>query len=254
MKTLAFVNQKGGQAKSTTAFHVGEAAAKEGKRVLYVDNDLQGSLSLLLPSTGGAPGLLSSGLYDAEPSELMPEFLDASRAIIRCDKTHNFVGDDVVKFPARHLRRLASHFDVCIIDTPGSLGARVNASLIAADAVLCPVSVGLLEMAGLADLWDFIRQVKSKGLNGKLRMMGMLPSKVNSKSPEEAEGLDSLRQQFGTAIFPHVLYERAAVKQAITKRRPVWVSTRGAGHLKAAKEWKAACNDILINLGVLRDE
>lgn len=258
MKTLAAINQKGGQAKTTTVFHIGEAAVKAGLRVLYVDNDRQGSLSLLLPSTGSEPGMVSSDLYSKDAVNVIPEQLDSHRSIIRCDKTHDYtVADTMTKLPAMHLRRLAKNFDICLIDTPGSLeGAsesRVKASLIAADAVICPVSVGLLEMAGLADLWKFIGNVK-KIDNTKLRMMGILPSKVNSKSPEEAQGLQTLRDQFGKVIFPHILHERASVKQSIAKRKPVWVGTRGAGHAKAAAEWKAACHDILINLGVVRND
>lgn len=253
MKTLAVVNQKGGQAKTTSVFHIGEWAVKNKKRVLYVSLDPQRSLDLLLPSTGGEPGLLSSDLFKSESSKLQPEILDEYRSIIRADKMHYADLDKAILNPAKHLRAFAKDFDLCVIDTPGSLGARVNAALVAADAVLCPVSVGLLEMAGLADLWAFIDAVRKQKLNARLRVMGMLPSKVNSKSPEEKEGLEILRKQFGAAIFPHVLAERAAVKQSITKRRPVWVSTRGAGHLKAAAEWKAACQAILLNLGVLHN-
>lgn len=251
MKTMAVVNQKGGQAKSTTTFHLAAEAVAQKKRTLVFDNDVQGSLSLLIAATpGNEPGLLSSALYSDEASALKPEVINEYLSIIRVDKAHKEIADGAMRNPAKHLKHFAKDFDVCFIDTPGALNSRVISSLIAADVVVCPVSVGLLEMAGLADLWAFIKAVKTKGYNAKLRVMGMLPSKVNPKSPEEQEGLDVLRQQFGSAILPHVLYERAAVKQAITKRRPVWVGTKGAGHLKAAQEWKAACGYILKNLGV----
>jgi len=252
---MATVNQKGGQSKTVTTYHVGEAARVEKKRLLLVDDDKQGSLSLLHPRVAGAaPGLLSKHLYETElPSNLQPEVLDDTTAIIRADGEWDGATPENRKNFADNLRKLVEvhGYELVLIDTPGALNERVAAALIAATVVICPVSVGLLEMAGLAKLWGYINAIKTKGLNTKLRVMGMLPSKVNPKSPEEAEGLDFLRNQYGNAILPHVLYERASVKQSIARRKPVWIGTKGAGHLTAAREWKVACNFILKNLGVI---
>jgi chromosome partitioning protein len=253
MKTLAVANQKGGVGKSTLTVHLAYAAAEAGLRVLLVDMDKQGSLSLSFPALNGAvPGLQASSLYDTEPNGTAPEYIGEHVAIIRADERLALLDgaeDNFIKRPAQHLRRFADDFDLCLIDTPGLIGMKLYAALAAADAVICPVSVGLFESAGLAELWKFIKAVKTKGYNPRLRLMGMIPSKVNTRSPEEREGLLALRAQFGPAILPEMLAERAAVKQAISRRRPVWVNTKGAGHLTAAKEWKAACKSILVNLG-----
>lgn len=252
MKTLAIVNPKGGVGKSTLTVHLAYAAAEAGLRVLLVDKDKQGSLSLSFPPLDGvSPGLLASSLFDAMSVE-GPEYIGEKVAIIRADERLALLdgaADSFIKVPAQNLRRFADEFDICLIDTPGIIGMKLYAALAAADSVICPVSVGLFENAGLAELWKFIKAVKTKGYNPRLRLMGMIPSKVNLKSPEERQALAALREQFGDAIFPEVLAERAAVKQAISRRRPVWVNTRGAGHLTAAKEWKAACKSILVKLG-----
>jgi chromosome partitioning protein len=256
MKTLAVANQKGGVGKSTLTVHLAYAAAEAGLRVLLVDMDKQGSLSISFPPTNGAAsGLMASSLYDAAPISAAPEYIRDNVAIIRADERLALLDgaeDKYIKLPGIHLRKFADQFDVCLIDTPGLIGMKLYAALAAADAVICPVSVGLFESAGLAELWKFIKAVKTKGYNPRLRLMGMIPSKVNTKSPEEREGLVALRAQFGAAIFPEMLAERAAVKQAISRRRPVWVGTKGAGHLVAAKEWKAACKSILVNLGSIK--
>lgn len=63
------------------------------------------------------------------------------------------------------------------------------------------------------------------------------------------KGLESLRAQYGPAILPEVLPERAPVRKAIALRRPVWVATKGDGHLGAAQEWRAACESILGRMG-----
>lgn len=252
MKTLAVANQKS-VGKSTIAFHLAHAGAEAGLRVLIVTFDAQGSLELVFPAIdGAAPGLLASALFEeAEPSTPL-EYLNERVAIIRADQTMfalDTAPESFIRRPKMHLRRFAADFDLCIIDTPGRICMPLNAALTAADVVLCPVSMGLFEIAALADLWKFIQAVRKKGYNPQLRLMGILPNKINTKSKEELQGLADLRQQFGTAIMPEMLTERAAVKQATSRRRPVWFGTKGAGHRAAGVEWKSVCNSILVNLG-----
>ena len=85
----------------------------------------------------------------------------------------------------------------------------------------------------------------NQGLNPKLRQVGILPMKTNSRSSTANQALTSFRQNYAAFILAEGLPEREAVRQAIATRRPVWQGTKGAGHLKAAHEWKAACAAIL---------
>lgn len=257
MKKLAVVNQKGGVGKSTLCTFITYAANELGKRVLLVDFDRQGSLSTSFPSTGEHAGAsTTASLLFAENAAIVPEALGPGLAILRADDTLSMlsgVNQEGVKRPARYLRGLSADYDLCIIDTPGVLGVNppmTIAALSAADAVVCPFGVGLYESKALSDLWEYLRGVKTKGLNPGLRLMGLLPSKVHTTSREEMGALADLRAQFGKAILPLVLGERASVKQAIAKRKPIWRGTRGAGHLKAAQEWKTATSYILSDLGV----
>lgn len=260
MRTLAVVNQKGGVGKTTLAVHLGYAAVEAGLRVLLVDLDTQSSLSLSFPTIDGAePGLLASSLYSADGvTHQEPEILGEKLAIIRADDKLALLNgsvEGVAKRPARSLRRFADQYDLCLIDTPGGLGFNppmTVSALVAADAVVCPVSIGLYEGKALADLWTYLKQIKTPAYNPTLRLMGLLPSKVNTKSPEERHALENLRAKMGPVILPGMLAERTAVKQAIMRRRPVWKNTRGAGHLSAAKEWRAVCNHILGMLGEVK--
>lgn len=259
MKILAIVNQKGSAGKSTTAVHIAYCARENGKRVLLVDLDGQGSLSTSFPTTGQHEGEASSAsALFADGAVIVPEVLEDGLAILRSDEGLSMLSGasrEGIKRPARYLRELASQYDVCIMDTPGVLGFNppmTIGALVAADAVVCPFGVGLYEAKAMADLWEYLKGVKAQGYNPRLRLMGLLPSRVQTTSKEELEALANLRAQLKTMILPLMLGERAAVKQAIGKRKPVWRGTRGAGHAKAAKEWREATTYILTNLGVLK--
>ncbi len=250
MKILSIANQKGGVGKSTLTVHLAYAAMERGMRVLLVDMDKQGSLSLTFPASDkSAKGLLASALYGGgETEHLGPEALSEKLAIIRADNgllSIDKAENAVIRNPASALRRFHSEYDICLIDTPPLLGVRLMASLAASDFVVTPVSVGLYELAGVADLLQTIHVVRTQGFNPKLRHVGILPMKTNTRSIDEFKALDALRQRYGAAILQEMLPERAPVRRAIAKRKPVWVNTRGEGHLKAASEWRAACESIL---------
>lgn len=249
MKILSVANQKGGVGKSTLAVHLAYAGLEAGLRVLLVDMDKQGSLSLTFTAEEGAePGIVASQLFSVAPVDAKPEILSEKLSIIRADAallTIDKADNTAIRRPSSALRRFSSNFDLCIIDTPPLLGIRLMASLAASDAVVTPVSVGLYELAGVADLMQTIHVVKTQGFNPRLRHIGILPMKTNSRSAEEIEGLKQLRQRYGAIILPESLPERAPVRKAIALRRPVWTATKGAGHFLAGKEWRAACASIL---------
>lgn len=252
MKILAIANQKGGVGKSTLTVHLAYAAVEAGLRVLIVDMDKQGSLSLTFPALPGTlPGLFASSLYDATPQAGQPQPVSDRLAIIRADNALLAIDkaeNNVIRRPGQALRKFSEDFDLCLIDTPPLLGVRLMASLSAADFVVTPVSVGLYELAGVADLMQTIHAVRTQGFNPRLKHIGILPTKINNRSAEERAGLAELRKNYASAIFAESLPERAPVRKAIAQRRPVWVGTRGEGHLTAAKEWRAACDAILSKL------
>jgi chromosome partitioning protein len=252
---IAVVNQKGGAGKTTVSGHLVHAARRGGKKALAVDMDKQASFSLaILPADNSIRGLHASDLFDGTPS-VSPERVADDLSIIRSDKLElaRRVASDraTTEAAARNLRSAAEGFDVCIIDTAGSLGedATLYAALMAADYIVCPFQVGLSELAALQDLWVHIEGVR-RNVNPRLKVLGLLPCKINTRSTEEGEFLAMLRRTYGKFILPHILAERAAVKQAVARRVPVWQGTKGDGHRKAGHEWLSACEAILKSAGV----
>lgn len=243
MKTLVVANEKGGVGKSTLTAHLAYAALGAHMRVLLVDMDRQGSLGLSFPPQYAAGTLTASKLYGESIEGLTPEKVTDHLDIARAD-AHlldvDLHGVTVVGNPKKALDTLASDYDVCLIDTPPTLGPRLIASLVAADFVVTPVSMGLYEIAGVNELISTI-QATRKRFNRKLRYLGILPMKTNTRSKAETAQLQALKLQVGDAMLPTHLPERAAVRNAVLAGIPVWEQVRGETHGKAANEWRAAC-------------
>lgn len=261
MKIGAVANPKGGIGKSAVSVHIAHEAVEQGQRTLRVDFDKQGSMSLAHPHGPDHDVtkryMKASDLFYApgQSAGAELEYFAPGQAIIRADfdglSKLEGAPEEYVKRPARFLRQFADKFDVVVIDTPGVIGTPLKAALTAADAVVCPLTLGLYDTAGLAHLWQLIKTIKRGGYNPKLRMIGMLPSRVNTRDKMVMAELEALRKHptFGTAILPFVLAERVPVARAISLRLPVWRGARTPSHRAAGQEWKAACGHVLMSLG-----
>lgn len=245
MKILAVANQKGGVGKTTLSLHIAQYAARQGLRVLMVDLDNQGSLSLYFNAKSG----LEASLLFTSNAELSAPFsisdklsiIRANDNLLAVDKADNAI----IHNPKNAIKQFENDFDLCVIDTAGVLGVRMTAALAMANYVVTPVSVGLFELDAVSGLVKAIQQVKTSGINPRLKHIGILPMKTNARSKDEMSGLESLRGRYGKAIMAHMLVERAAVKKSVAARLPVWERVRGVSHRKAANEWLGACDAII---------
>ena len=243
MKTLVIANQKGGVGKTVLASHLIYAGCERGLRVLAVDFDQQGSLSLIFAP--GLKGMTSADLFDLKTKQ-KPTVINKHLSLIRSDPGLLSVAradDAVIKRPRAVLKSLAGEFDLCVIDTPPSIGLALTAALAAADHVVTPLSIGPLELDGFGKLMETLRNVKAH-YNPTLMHLGILPNKVNPRSAVQMEGIDALQEAFGEALMEG-LPSRTAVDFAVATGEPVWKSIRGGSHAAVAKEWRAACGLIL---------
>ena len=251
MQTLTIANQKGGVGKSTLAVHLAWLALEQGRSVLMVDLDGQANSSRTFAES--FTGLTASQLFTVEPGALTqaPQPISERLTLISADLAINDVeGLDLasIERPAAHLRGLALPSEtLCIIDTPPNLGRRLLAALLAANAVVSPLTLNGYSIQGITDLQKTIQMVRSR-FNPGLKNLGLLANMVNSRSATHGQMLTELRSALGDKLLPFTLGHRVAIADAIDRGRPVWHSTKGESALRAAQEMRAVCTAILEKL------
>jgi chromosome partitioning protein len=251
MQILAIANQKGGVGKSTLAVHLAWLALEQARPVLLVDLDGQANSSRTFAET--FTGLLASKLFTEEPGALTetPQGITDRLSLIPADVEINDVeGLDLgtIERPAAHLRALPlAPKTLVIVDTPPTLGRRLIAALIAADAVVSPLALNGYSIQGITDLQKTIQMVRAR-FNPRLKNLGLLANMVNSRSTTHGQMLAELREALGDKLLPFTLGHRVAISDAIDSGRPVWHRIRGESALRAAQEMRSVCTAILEKL------
>jgi chromosome partitioning protein len=212
-RKIVVANQKGGVGKTTTVANLGVALAAMGKRVLLVDLDPQAALTATF---GIDPYNLSRSVY----SVLINRNMSLARILRPAGETTMAIAPASVDLAsadlqlvneegrAFRLRESFEHsripFDFVLMDTPPSLGLLTLNGLVAADEVLVPVQCHYLAMRGVRALMETVWRVKRK-LNPGLRLLGLLPTMYEPRSPHAREVLKEMRQVFTSKVFDVVI-------------------------------------------------
>lgn len=241
MKTYVITNQKGGVGKSTVAVHKAFYRAQKGERVLFIDTDGQANSSTTLEGRATV-GYDAFDIFKGE-AEINLTCEKGEIVLLRGTPELNEVerfNNDVVVHMRDLSKALADKFDVCVIDTPPTLGLRLISSLVAADYALTPLDLGGYSKQGVRQMLQVIEQVRGNpNLNPELRFLGLLINKVNSNSPGQKETMAEMFKQFGGHIIKQPLVNRTSVQEAVDASMPVWEMKKTSARI-AGKEWKQA--------------
>jgi len=209
---IAMVNQKGGTAKTTTVENLGIGLAREGKKVLLVDTDPQGSLTISLGYP--RPDELEITLFDLLNKTINEDSVSAGEGIL-----HQAEGIDLIpanislaglevalvntmnreRILKQFLEPVKGNYDYVLLDCMPSLGMLTVNALAAADAALVPVQANYLSAKGLEQLLQTINKVKRQ-INPKLRIEGILLTMVDGRTNFGREISSLIRDTYGGHI------------------------------------------------------
>jgi chromosome partitioning protein len=255
-RVVAVCNQKGGVGKTTTTINLGAALAQFGRRVLLVDFDPQGALSVGL---GIQPHELDLTVYNllmergtsasevvvktsVAGMELLPSNIDLSGAEVQL--VHE-VGREFVLGGV--LEPLLPEYDVVLIDCQPSLGLLTVNALACADGIIVPLECEYFAMRGVALLTETIDKV-SRRINPRLAMDGLLATMYDSRTLHSREVLTRVVDRFGDEVFHTVISRTVRFPDATVAGEPITsfdpASTGASSYRELAKEvlqrWRRA--------------
>jgi chromosome partitioning protein len=228
-RVVAVCNQKGGVGKTTTTINLGAALAECGRRVLLVDFDPQGALSVGL---GIQPHELEATVYNllmergANPADvvlktnlsgmdLLPSNIDLSGAEVQL--VHE-VGREFVLGGV--LEPLLPDYDIVLIDCQPSLGLLTVNALACARGVVVPLECEYFAMRGVALLTETIDKVSAR-INPTLVMDGLLATMYDSRTLHSREVLTRVLDRFGDTVFHTVISRTVRFPDATVAGEPI---------------------------------
>ena len=249
-RIVAVCNQKGGVGKTTTTINLGAALAEQGRRVLLVDFDPQGALSVGL---GIEPHELDATVYNllmerrlmahdviiktrVDGMDLMPSNIDLSGAEVQL--VHE-VGREFVL--GRVLQPVIGDYDIILIDCQPSLGLLTVNALACADGVLVPLECEYFALRGVALLMETIEKVSSR-LSPKLAIDGLLATMYDSRTLHTREVLSGVVQGFGDLVFHTVISRTVRFPDATVAGEPI---TRFDPACNGASSYRELAKEVL---------
>jgi chromosome partitioning protein len=204
-KVIAFANQKGGVAKTTTTLNLAAAFVEEGHRVLCVDMDPQGNLTM---SQGIDPDSLERSMFDVLVYDLPIREVVRSREVDVACASIDLAGAEIAMSTKigrersldKALKGILDDYDFICIDTPPSLGLLTINALTAADKVIVPVQCEYLSMRGLIQLQNTLSMIQ-ENLNPDVDIAGILPTMVDTRTLHAKEAIEILEENFGDRVF-----------------------------------------------------
>ena len=204
-QVIAFANQKGGVAKTTTTLNLAVAFAEQGFKVLAVDLDPQSNLTM---SQGMDPDSLERSMFDVLvrglPIDEVIRNVEVDIAVSSIDLAGAELALSSMIGRERALQKallpVRSRYDYILIDTPPSLGLLTINALTASDAVIVPVQCEYLSLRGLVQLESTLSMIR-ENLNPIVEIRGILATMYDGRTLHSREAIEMLRENFGDLVF-----------------------------------------------------
>jgi chromosome partitioning protein len=228
-RVISMCNQKGGVGKTTTTINLGASLAEFGRKVLLVDFDPQGSLSVGL---GLNPHEMDLTIYNLlmdrettldevvvpsgiEGMDLLPSNIDLSAAEVQL--VHEVAREQTLQ---RVLAPALEHYDVILIDCQPSLGLLTVNALTASDGVIVPLECEYFALRGVALLKTTIDKVRER-LNPKLEIDGVLGTMFDGRTLHSREVMERLVSAWGDKVFHTVIRRTVKFSDATVAGEPI---------------------------------
>jgi chromosome partitioning protein len=212
-KVISFANQKGGVAKTTSTLNLAVAFADSGHRVLCVDLDPQGNLTM---SQGIDPDKVDKSMFDVLVHHIPIQEAIQHKEIDIAVASIDLAGAEIAmstqigreRSLEKALSAVITDYDFVCIDTPPSLGLLTVNALTASDKVIVPVQCEYLSMRGLLQLQNTLEMIR-ENLNPRVQIEGILPTMLDSRTVHAKEAVAILEENFGDLVF------KSRIKKAI---------------------------------------
>src|ERR687885_315146 len=204
-QVLALANQKGGVAKTTTTLNLGVAFAEEGHRVLCIDLDPQGNLTM---SQGLNPDTIERSMFDVLVHRLPMDQVIEQREVDIAVSSIDLAGAELAlssqigreRALEKALAPVIDRYEYVLIDTPPSLGLLTINAFVAATGVIVPVQTEYLSLRGLVQLENTLGVVR-ENLNPNVDIVGILPTMYDKRVTHSREADEILRENFGDLVY-----------------------------------------------------
>jgi chromosome partitioning protein len=245
-QVIAFANQKGGVAKTTSTLNLGVALAERGKRVLAVDLDPQSNLTM---SQGLDPEDLERSMFDVLVHKVPIEEIIVSCEIDLAVSSIDLAGAELAmssmigreRALQKALLPMRGNYDYILIDTPPSLRLLTIHALTAADGVIVPVQCEYLSLRGLIQLENTLNMIR-ENLNPDVRIKGILPTMFDGRTLHSKEAVEILQENFGDLVYETKIRKTIRYAEAPVKGTSVLkYDSKG----KAAKAYRDLAGEVL---------
>ena len=243
-RVIVFANQKGGVAKTTTTLNLAVAFKEQGFRVLVIDLDPQGNLTM---SQGMNPDSIERSMFDVLVHRLpISEIIHQAEVDVAVSSI-DLAGAELAlssmigreRALEKSLLEVRDRYDFIMIDTPPSLGLLTINAFVAATGVIVPVQCEYLSLRGLVQLENTLAMVR-ENLNPDVKIEGILPTMFDRRTLHSREAVEILEENFGDLVFKTrirktVRYAEAPVKgSSVLKYDPS--GTAAEAYRELAKE------------------